>query len=838
MSDRSYNKLFLNTNRGEGSEKIMLGYQHKTKELTLTKDKETYFHVPYYTSPTSLTDTSLILDGAIGAPFPAAADRIFKSKQNYGQTTPHGNPSGVVDGTWFCSWLYKDKKGNLKWMDRYYNPGTLKFNIAIEQLSEGPEYEPNNPVFRDVPSKLMLEPGVMYRYYHAGEKTSQFLVTTFGGISAERLLLDLNEWGTNSPNTAPNTLIVQPIIKTQATSTEIYGTTEEAGRASAPFLNFNNNENVEASLEYSSSYCPTNEFTLGLWTKSPNWSASQTTQLAGNFSAGGGGFGIYIQTLSSYPFFVVPETNYGRLLFINEQNAGFLDKSLHVYSGITTDQAQYNVKAPELVCIDMDQNVILCNSDDTGTLYKLDNAGELIGSSKRTAVPFSLSSQEMPLDLLCGVDDSIWLRTNLGIYTFDRNFVLLKKEPRPSSLSAVSSFRYRKNETFFELDVTENVYDSKFIESTQFYTSRTDGNLYKKELSSEPVLMYKFPNIATSFAIDPFNKLWITHGTNEITVLDPLASERSEPIFRTTVGKDIDHSQKNITFVCQYDRLANYREWKCLVYYPEEYSIYISNMSGQLVDTISIKSYFDPVAAQQMNQSLEMFKFDGRGDFTGYEHKRVFQNIFPYNGEPQLTLKLSLKDRLKSDLTFTESKKSISIANWSANSWQHIAVILKNKTFEVYSNARKLFDLSYTGQYELSYETQPSFFIGSPVGSQRGFNTEVGHPSLIFNGQIEDIKIYDYALDSSDLGVFIKARWLAEDLIWSMPIPNTQYLEKVERVFKNKIPGSKTPFYQLHLRGTEIKDIQTRKIIEDQIKILINSLQPAHVDFLRIHWVD
>jgi hypothetical protein len=184
MSDRIYNKLYVNRNREEGSEKILLGYQHDGKELILKADQETYFHIPFYTAPVSLKDSSLIIDGATGGPFPAASDRIFKNRKNYGNVTPNGDPiSDIADGVWFCSWLYKNSQGVVRWMDRMYNPGTFKFSIAVAQLSEGPVYTPNDPIFRDVPSKMMFEPGVMYRYFHVGEKTAKDLVTTFGGAS-------------------------------------------------------------------------------------------------------------------------------------------------------------------------------------------------------------------------------------------------------------------------------------------------------------------------------------------------------------------------------------------------------------------------------------------------------------------------------------------------------------------------------------------------------------------------------------------------------------------------------------------------------------------------------
>jgi hypothetical protein len=832
MSDRFYNKLLINTNRSEGSQQLLLGYQHDSKELILKKDKETYFHVPYYTEPIALKDTSLILDGAVGASYPAAADRIFKNQKSYGTTTANGSPSEIVDGTWFCSWLYKDKKGNLRWLDRFYNPGTLKVSLAISQLSEGPQYEPNNPVFRDVPSKMIFEPGVMYRYYHAGEQTAQQLITTFGGVSSERLLLDLKDWGSSFPNISITSQdFLQPVIRNSGNTIALTEETNDVDRNVGTSFVFNNNQTINLSLNYDSVYCPTNEFTLALWAKSPSWQTSQTTQLAGNFSTGGG-YGLFLHTLSSFPYFVIPETRYGHLLYINEENISYLDKSLQFFSGTTEGY-------PELHCVDMDHNVILCNSDNTGTIYKLDNIGEILCSTKSSQTPFAFKSDELPCELMCEYNGNIIVRTNQNLYTFDSNLALKQELAFPKSLSATSSFKYKKNTSFYELVTIEDVYDSKFIETTQWFTSVFDGFLYKKQQeSTNEEVFHVFNDVATKFAIDPYDRIWVLHGNNLLTILDSTVEPFSDPLLSTNIGKDISHVQKNISFACQYDRSTNSREWRAIIYYPEEYTIFVVDIDGNLIDTVNIKSMFDVTNLQQRNQDLELLTFLGKGDFTGYEHKRVFQSIAPYNNAAQLVLKASLKDRLRTDLTFKQFKAQSSIANWANDSWQHLTVTLKNKTFEVFANGQKQMQLDYSGQYELSFETQPSFFIGSSAGSQRGYNDEVGYPTQIFNGYFEDIKIYDYAIAPNKLETFIKAAWIASDVYWSLPVPNIQYIEKVERMFKNKIPGSKSSFYQINLRGTGITDVQTKKLIEEQIKVLLAETQPAHVDFLRIHWVD
>jgi hypothetical protein len=157
MKNRNYTKLFVNKNREEGSDKIALGYQIATTDVILKKDEFAYFHIPVKTTPISIHDSGLIQAGATGGSFPAASDRIFKSRKNYSNVTPHGDPTEVPDGTWYCSWLYKSPGGFLQWMDRIYNPGYM-YN---PQLALTGIYVNNDPLVKDVPSIMVFEPGLL-----------------------------------------------------------------------------------------------------------------------------------------------------------------------------------------------------------------------------------------------------------------------------------------------------------------------------------------------------------------------------------------------------------------------------------------------------------------------------------------------------------------------------------------------------------------------------------------------------------------------------------------------------------------------------------------------------
>lgn len=825
MSLRNYNKLYIHTDREEGSEKLLLGYRNDTRESLLFKDKETYFHIPFYTKTLLLNESNLVANGATGGPFPAAADRIFKSLGGYGNITANGTPSEVADGGWFCSWLYKDEKGNMVWMDRFYNPGQFSTSIAAQQLEEGPPYISHNPIYRDVPSQMKFESGVLYKYFHLGEQTAESLVTTFGGISGERLPLNLAAWGSTQPDASIN---LHPVkIFSTASEFELYGAvTESTEHIYAPTISFDHNKELDIQVDYSPTYGSGNEFTLAMWAESKQWKSCQSTQLVGNYTSKGG-FGLFIDTLSSFPFFIIPETGYGHLLYVNEKYSQFLDKSVQYNTQLTA--------TPKLIGIDSENNVIACFNDDSRFITKYDNVGEILNLA---SIP---SNGGELLQLLCGPNDTYTVITAKRRFTFDTDLNITDNVIW-NSLNSITSYAYNSQTNFLELVSYENVLDSKFIETTNFLIS-ADGNLYKKREQDAEHIKIAELNSATTFNIDPYDRLWVMHGTNDISVFDSSVNNLSQPIFKFSAGENTSYSNKNISFICAFDRETNTRQWNCVIYCSSpgqlvSPQLLVYDMKGLAVKVVDILSMFDLNQFRVLRQQQINLNFSGVGDFTGYERKRVFNKLSPYNNTSQVILKVSLRDRNKQALTYQTFKSYTPLTNWDNNSWNHFIITLENKTFTLYINGIKQSTLNYSGQYDLSYETQPTLFIGSPAGSKYGFNKEIAYPSAIFNGKIEYIKIYNYAMNPSNFEMFLRASIPAQDVYWTLPTPVLQYVEQIERLFKNKIPGAKSSFFNIKLRGTEITDPNTRAIIEEEIRTIVAKIKPVYVEFLKVTWID
>lgn len=827
MSTRFYNKLYVHTDREEGSEKLLLGYKSDTSELVFKKDEDIGFHIPFFADTIRLVDSTIVKDGATAGPFPAASDRIFKNNKNYGNITPHGHTSEVPNGVWYCSWLYKDPKGNVQWMDRFYNPGYFKPSFAKDQLME---YIVHNPVYRDIPSVMTLEQGVQYRYFHIGEQYANYIVTTYAGITGERMSMSLDGWGTEAIDSSLNALPV--IVNTNGPASDIYANNiTETNRTSANVINFNNNHETAVYLDYNPSYNSIDEFTLSFWAQSSNWVASQSTQLVGNYTDNGG-YGVSIDTLSTYPFFVLPETSYGHLLFINGNFEQYLDKSMHPSPSLTA--------SPMFVAVNSDNHVICLNVGSSQKLKKLNHLGKPLNE---ITLP---NLAETPLQLLCGRNDDVVIITNQSIYTYDTNFILKDKLIYSSSEYTKSTFAYNTATDEAELVTLDNVYDCKFIETTCFCVSADDGNIWTRKDNDPGFTLFVnlgYEDTATNIGIDPYNRIWVMHGTNKITVYD--SDSASILIDTFGIGPSRDYASKNINFICTHDRNTNTNTWKAIIYYGDtvnnlvEPELYVVDMDGNITEVVNMLSLLDFYTVKLLKQTQEKMAFFAKGDLTGYEYRRVFNNLTPFKGRPQLVLNATLKRSNDSSVyPYKKIKQYFSLDNWNTNSWQHLVLTLKNRTFTLYNNSLPILNLNYTGEYEMTFENQPSFFIGTPVGFQLGLNYEIKKCTSIFNGIIQDVKIYDYAIEQKNLEMFLRKAIRASDLRWYVQTPNVQYIETIERFFKNKIPGSKSSFFNVKLYGTGITEPTTQKIIEEGIRNLVSKIQPAYVNFLKVKWVD
>lgn len=819
LQQRNYYKIFTGTNQTGGYDKLHLGYEAKTVEVVFKKDSTTYFHVPFFASIQSILASNLIGDGAVPGTIPALSDRIFKKQGGYDNTTSWGK-SSIQDGAWLCSWLYKKNDADNTapvWYDRYYNPGSINYTEALQQgISTVADYNNHNPIYVDIVSQLTLEPGVLYQYYHNGEQSATDTVKTFTGSNNDRLRLSIDNWNSNTIDSSiyNNTVTIDNFNPSWAT------VPYDPGYTDRNILTFDNTDFINAKVIYNESYTLPDEFTLSFWVYNKDWNNATSTQLVGNYNKGG--YSIEYNNLNYNPFYVVPESTYGHLIYFNQDNNNYYDQNLG--SSLT------KISTPVYTSVNSNSEVIVLDSNNS-LLTKYDHQGGSIAYSKDPLgnifyIPGT--AKQLAID---GNNNTIVVTTS-GTYTFDQSLIY-----QTSSLTAY----ILNSEVIFDangnVQIIQNCLAAIYDKNNTLWTIDVGGDLYRTLPGGVKTFYLDLPSTTTArLAIDPYNNLWIVNYTSSIIKLN------LDTLTTTTIN--IGSSQpntttnlKNISFINTYDRLTNSFTWYALLYSNIDKILYQADLNGNILKITNLPNtlyLLDPLTSAQDNNALS---FICKGDFTGYEWRRIFNKTL-YKNIPQVHFKIATRTPSPFNTlyyTYTVSAPTQYLTN---NVWHLITATYKNNTLNLFIDDYKRGTLTIPSNLLLNYDFRNNLFIGTPNGKNDNLNKEINSTSIIWNGAIDAIKIYDYAIDPTFIKYFIREKTIASDIVWNVQTTPLQYIETIDRFFKHRVPGSKSNFFNIKINGTQITDPSTRLQIENNIIQSIQTLKPAYTELLNVEWLD
>jgi hypothetical protein len=814
LKQRNYYRIFTGTNQAEGYDKVHLGYEADTTEIILSKDKTTYFHMPFFAETQTLADSTLIADGAVPGPIPALSDRILKKLGDYGNSSPWGTPSERSDGQWLCSWLYAVSSEPPVWLDRYYNPGRLAYKEALEGIANFSDYIPNDPIYYDVPSTLTLEAGVLYQYFHQGEQTALQNVQTFAGNDKSRLRLDIEDWSCACPdNPAPvDTSIYNNTVTIKNFKMDWIVSLFDPGYQDRNSLSFNNTDFINCYATYNATYNLENEFTTSFWINNKNWSTATSTQLLGNLERGG--YGIDYYNLNYNPYFAIPENTYGHLFYINQEGNVYTERSIQLVLGEPANLQFVNMNSnAEVVAVDAikRRGIKYNHIGDTITYTRDPNGGllELEGS----IINFVLS----------GNDDSVFF-TTLSTYIFDRDLIFKSVSPNITGYEEKVAF-----DTTGNLVRELSCRDVKFDSFNQKWTIDLNGSLLCNSVALTGVLS-GFTNIA----IDPENNLWALADSNTIYKIDTKNKLviNSFEVGVLTAEPDI----KNISFINAYDRSQNKATWYAVLYHNFEKVLYQVTLDGNIVKNTFLPPKLntqDPVTALQDKNALT---FTGQGDFTGYERRRIFNKVL-YNNNPQIQFKVATTYPNRS-LPYSIHTLSVPVQYFQDDTWYLVTTTLKNNNIKLFINGYLRDTLQLPSNAGFNYEYKNDLFIGTPCGKSENLNLEIASQSVIWNGYIDSVRVYDYAIRPEFVPFFIREKTIADNIEWNIQTAALQYVEVIDRFFKHRLPGSKSVFFNIRLTGSKITDPTIRQRIENDIKLAVSQIKPAYSELLQVEWID
>lgn len=820
ITQREYYKIFTGTNQDKNNEKLHLGYEASTTEITLKKDQVTFFHVPYFASTLHIQDSNLIGAGAIPGPIPAAADRVLKKLGGYSNTTLWGDSKQRQDGTWLCSWLYALSSETPQWLDRYYNPGNLSYEEALSQNVNLLTYQKHDPVYYDIPSTLTFESGVWYQYHHQGEKSAASFIKTFAGEDKTRLCLEIDDWRnieTGSQTPIDNSIYNNSIFVENFTSSFVEEE-QSPGYIDRNILSFKNNNFVNCQVTYSDNYNFNNEFTIALWVKSDNWSQSPSTQFLGNLNRGG--YSVFYDNLKYYPFFVITETTYGHFFMFNQEGLLYNEKNSQIVYGQPTNFINTHINCEgELIAVEgpIDSSIV----SEVNKAYKFNHLGELL-SVTRDSNNNTITMLGIPKLSILDKDNNTIVITTSGTYTFDYDLVLT---------NFLSSDPYIPNQQIcFDLSGTlikqTNCRDIKFDSNNVKWHIDLTGKLYYSNI------LYTDITDATNIHVDPDNNLWVLAGTNKIHKIN---TNTKQIISTFYVGLDATAVDiKNISFIYSYTRSTQEKIWYALIYHSDEKTLYQVTLDGIIKQSIFLPQKLNVLEPETATQDLNFLSFTSKGDFTGYEWKRVFHNVL-YKNQPQIQFKISVNEPLISNRNILY-KISVPVPYLVDNEWHLIVATLKNKQLSLYINNFLRDSTTISPELQINYIYKNNLFIGCPSGKSENLNKEINSQALIWDGYIDTVRIYNYAIDSSLIQYFIKEKIQGDNIVWNINTAPLQYVESIDRFFKHRVPGYKSNFFNIKINQSQITDPELRKMIENDILTALSNTIPKNTEVLNIEW--
>jgi hypothetical protein len=404
-----------------------------------------------------------------------------------------------------------------------------------------------NPAFEDRPSGMTLEPGVLYQYFHMGEKTSQEFVETFSGDNKDKLRLRIDSY--TSTITDSSLYGNRGVIENFKSVWSGYET--DSNYISGNYLDFNNPDFINARVFYNDSYNVTDQFTFNLFVRHNDWSNATSSQLAGNMFESG--YGLFYNNLNYYPYFVIPENTYGHLFFLNQERKPFVDQT-------TTTTGNVSSSNPKQVSLNGERDVIILNDI-------IDTQGN-ISSSMLMKVNHTGDNMVRPIEFYDKVgkqfiidqNNNVILYTTNGVYTYDEDLNLIKTDSSTSyqnkqqiAFDKLGNLKIKYNADTFIFDNNNNEWVVK------------DGSIRVNDVyNSEAILA--LPTNVTKIAVDPNGNVWLLHDVNKVSIVNPDTLTVTKTF---TLGKlhSDEPMERNLSFIKIYNRSSNTQTWHAVFYY-------------------------------------------------------------------------------------------------------------------------------------------------------------------------------------------------------------------------------------------------------------------------------
>lgn len=799
---KTYHKLYspVRTNSID-LPSVLVGSSVDTTTITLTKDRETVFHVPSFAASVPLNQAQLQLAGATAGYTPAVSDRIYKFRGDYGNNTPSGNTIYETDGVWYCSWLKREADGNHRWYDRIFQPGSFVYNEDLDELL----FAEQSTQFIDIPTRMVLEPGTWYRYFHAGDESYLQAKTRFAGEDRSRLTLQLSAWSSGGADSSNYNNAVR-----------ISGFTESAtvppvnSIFSLPGGAIKCNEVNSVEVPYNQNYVTDTDTTWSLWAYSNDWDNNTDVQLIGNHTARGG-MGAFFQPLSTVQHFFVGETAHGHLFGINNEFAFFADYNAQTIFSISA--------TPEFIAADpIEQSTLVVDTTPTNTwVYKIDASGDKIAMASVDGNRFRFTLTEQVLFAGIGPSRQIYISTTEYDYLFDPLLNLVNSTAVANT--SATAFGFDENGAFLK---QVNAKDVKVCNGRRWVvtasgTVTVDGQSLL-DVSSAQAL----------FVAPDNTKVWIACSPNIVKVVDSTTLR---------VIKILEVGTTDVDDVISGGFVRKNTNWSFVLVGSNKKSLFSINANTYVIERILDLTAGGATSGfyESLSQQSESFRFTAKGDLTGSEYIRIFRRL-EFNSSAQLVVKTTTERASNEGTTPYVTLLTNVVSPLRNKTWNHVCLKRVSNKIELLVNGISQTTLTYTGNLLPTTDFQPPLFIGSSNSKTSNLNTLLRINDIRLNGWLADVEIYNYALTAEQLEILQKAKYRASDMIWNLPAPPLSIVEEITKLYKHRLPGSKSQFFNIRINNSGITDRNLQLVVEEQIRETLKDYLPSYTVPLNFLW--
>ncbi len=742
-------------------ESKFLQYKIDTIPNTLERDSYSLLFNSYNITSSYVSGMNFIKDGAIGGDTPLNSDIMFFDQNEYGVYTNNGisNVNTFNNGTLLCLWLSSQ------------TPEATSNKIWMERW-----YDADSVTQGDALISNKNYPFTSFKYI--ADYPSNKIVSPTEKITYLR-------YGESRNSTFIDYLSSDLVANFTNWNQNFTSESETISGFVVGNYNFGSDQlqldgNIHAHIPPVQDFFIKNDLSVSVWSNG-DFSSNVDSQLFGNYY-NETGYGIFYNTGTPTNLISIPTVS-DNLFALNARGYKVFEKDLKQDLGLSAIEIKF-------IKTDLFGNRWLYDKHNQ-YLYKMENDDLVIKSVK-----LPQDSNIVKIDCYSNNSIAFLNTTSNTLSTIDSSGNLLSSTSVSSHIGT------------FEIDLN----DSVVFEDAEFLQINRKNQ--------------KIKTVGTTVLIDNVKVLHLTKNPTamRLDLEDNIWFLIDNNIIKLSPQGDFIFSKKIPTLSAMYDgeicfvkSVSGGKETINLwVVFNSEKFVAILNSNGDLVKRINLLKVFSGKYCSDFNLSI-------RGDFTGFDNKRKFENINGLYITPT-NAAFTLRIGLECNGINTLVQMHHSVKNYKE--WTHLAFILKNSqdTTDIHFliNGSVVETRTLQGNYKINYgyKTAP-FIMGGHSGKLGAKNLE---KSIIgkeyFIGMLDDVRIYNRALNLFEMKNLSLYKYYKgwNDLVVYTKCPPITIMEELGSVHINRYKGFKSNQFNI-----KIKNITNDSIVQEEIKRYITN---------------